>query len=71
MLDGLKLADVLNRELAVFSALGVKDFDVPTVLHMYEEEMLERGRAAVLMSRAAALDQTGANSVGINVEAQK
>ncbi|MCJ1382841.1 hypothetical protein MMC17_005954 [Xylographa soralifera] len=56
MLDGLKLADLINRELAVFSVQGVKDLDVPKVLQMYEEEMLERGRAAVLTSRAAALD---------------
>ncbi|MCJ1395359.1 hypothetical protein MMC18_008243, partial [Xylographa bjoerkii] len=59
-----QLADLINRELAVFSAQGVEDLDVPKVLQMYQEEILERGRAAVLESRAAALDQTGRHPLG-------
>ena len=45
----------MSRELAVLNVQVDKYFDVPKGLQMCEE-MLNRGRAAVLASHAAALE---------------
>ena len=42
MLNGPKLADLIYEELAVFCVQGVKYLEVPRVLQIHEEEMLEK-----------------------------
>ena len=41
---GLKQADLISREQVIFRVQIVKDFDVPKVLQMYKEDMLEISR---------------------------
>ncbi|MCJ1360449.1 MAG: hypothetical protein MMC33_010454 [Icmadophila ericetorum] len=55
MMDGINLANVLNKALAFTESMrvGIK-MDVQATLKKYEAEMLERGREAVLKSRKAA-----------------
>ena len=55
MMDAINLARILNEEMAFTESMRVGfKMDVPKTLKKYEAEMLERGREAVLKSRAAA-----------------
>ncbi|MCJ1396712.1 hypothetical protein MMC18_009604 [Xylographa bjoerkii] len=57
--DGLNLAKIINAEVAMTERLSGQKWNVPSLLKIYEEEMLKRNTKSVLASREAALDNSG------------
>lgn len=56
MQDGLNLARIISQAIAGSEGVRAEAKpDVPKTLKIYEEEMLERGKKAVLSSREAAM----------------